>query len=68
MVEVTKEVRLDLQQEMRVLNEVESPESDVENYVQTLENILAHKVSEIEKLRARLHNFQGKLQQEKQLS
>lgn len=46
---------------MKVLNEVESPESDVEAYVGSLDNILAHKIAEIEKLRARLRNFQGKL-------
>ena len=51
-----------------MLNEVESPESDVEAYVGSLDNILAHKIAEIEKLRARLRNFQGKLQQEKHLS
>ncbi len=51
-----------------MLNEVESPDSDVENYVQTLENILTHKINEIDKLRARLRDFHSKLQQEKQLS
>ncbi|EGR27415.1 kinesin motor domain protein [Ichthyophthirius multifiliis] len=61
MVELTK-------QEMVLLHEVDKPASDVDLYVQNLDNILMHKSDIIQQLRQRLQKFRMHLKKEEILS
>ena len=51
-----------------LLHEVDKPGSDVDEYVDSLDAILAHKMEIISLLRGRLTNFKNHLRQEEILS
>lgn len=53
---------------MGLINDVDKPGSDIENYVVTLDKLLADKVDRINSLRARLHNFNVMLKDEEALA
>ena len=53
---------------MVLLNEVDKPGSDVDEYVYSLDAILAHKMEIISLLRGRLFNFRDHLKTEEMLS
>ena len=53
---------------MMLLHEVDKPGSDVDEYVDSLDAILAHKMEIISLLRGRLHNFKDHLKEEELLS
>mmetsp|Transcript_24480 Transcript_24480/g.34402 ORF Transcript_24480/g.34402 Transcript_24480/m.34402 type:complete len:125 (+) Transcript_24480:156-530(+) len=57
-----------VKQEMLLLNEVDKPGSDVDEYVYSLDAILAHKMEIIGLLRGRLGNFRDHLKTEEMLS
>jgi len=57
-----------VKQEMLLLHEVDKPGSDVEEYVTSLDAILAHKMEVISVLRGRLLGFHEHLKQEEGLS
>jgi len=57
-----------VKQEMVLLNEVDKPASDIDEYVDSLDAILAHKMEMISMLRSRLHKFRGHLREEEALS
>jgi len=57
-----------VKQEMVLLNEVEKPASDIDEYVDSLDTILAHKVEMINLLRSKLQVFKGHLREEEALS
>jgi len=57
-----------VKKEMSLLKDVEQPASDIDEYVDTLDNILAHKVEMINMLRAKLHKFKSNLKEEQALS
>lgn len=53
---------------MMLLHEVDKPGSDVDEYVDSLDSILAHKVDIISALRLRLSTFKNHLKEEELLS
>ncbi len=53
---------------MMLLHEVDKPGSDVDEYVESLDAILAHKVEIISTLRNRLKTFREHLKEEEILS
>ena len=53
---------------MVLLNDVEKPASDIDEYVDSLDTILAHKVEMINLLRNKLQSFKGHLREEEALS
>jgi len=53
---------------MMLLHEVDKPGSDVDEYVESLDAILAHKMEIISLLRGRLYNFKEHLREEEILS
>jgi len=53
---------------MALLNEVDKPASDIDEYVESLDAILAHKAEMIHMLRSRLHKFKDHLREEEALS
>lgn len=53
---------------MMLLHEVDKPGSDVDEYVDSLDAILAHKMEIISLLRGRLTNFRDHLREEEILS
>jgi len=57
-----------VKQEMTLLNEVDKPASDIDEYVDSLDAILAHKAEMINMLRSRLHKFRDHLREEEALS
>ena len=57
-----------VKQEMMLLHEVDKPGSDVEEYIASLDAILAHKVELIQVVRGRLTGFNQHLKQEEELS
>ena len=57
-----------VKQEMMLLHEVDKPGSDVEEYIASLDAILAHKVELIQVVRGRLTAFNQHLKQEEELS
>lgn len=57
-----------VKQEMVLLNEVDKPASDIDEYVDSLDSILAHKMEMISMLRSRLIKFKGHLREEEALS
>ncbi|KAL0481387.1 kinesin family member [Acrasis kona] len=57
-----------MKQEMRLLNEVEKPNSAIDGYVHELDGILVKKAQAIKVLRDRLANFQQHLREEEILS
>ena len=59
---------LSISQEMVLLNEVDKPASDIDEYVDSLDAILAHKMEMISLLRSNLHKFRGHLREEEALS
>jgi len=57
-----------IKQEMMLLHEVDKPGSDVDEYVESLDAILAHKMELIAGLRGRLLSFREHLKEEEFLS
>ena len=57
-----------VKQEMLLINEVDKPGSDIDNYVTSLDKILKEKAERIEKTRLKLKNFQTLLKDEECLS
>jgi len=57
-----------VKQEMGLLSEVEKPASDIDEYVDSLDAILLHKVEMINMLRTKLHRFKSNLREEEALS
>jgi len=57
-----------VKQEMVLLSEVEKPASDIDEYVNNLDAILAHKADMINMLRTRMHKFREHLREEEALS
>jgi len=57
-----------IKQEMMLLHEVDKPGSDVDEYVESLDAILAHKMELIAGLRGRLFSFREHLKEEEFLS
>lgn len=57
-----------VKKEMSLLNDVEKPASDIDEYVDALDNILLHKVEMINMLRTKLHKFKSCLKEEQALS
>jgi hypothetical protein len=53
---------------MALLNEVDKPGSDIDEYVENLDTILAHKIDLINMLRAKLGTFRQHLKEEEALS
>lgn len=53
---------------MTLLGEVEKPASDIDEYVNNLDAILAHKMEMIGMLRGRIHKFRDHLREEEALS
>lgn len=53
---------------MNLINEVDRPGSDIEQYVQSLDKCLAEKAEKINALRARLFKFSVMLKDEETLS
>ena len=53
---------------MTLLNEVEKPASDIDEYVDALDNILLQKVEMINMLRTKLTKFKSSLKEEQALS
>jgi hypothetical protein len=53
---------------MGLINEVDKPGSDIENYVVTLDRLLADKVDKINSLRGRLQKFNIMLKDEEALA
>jgi hypothetical protein len=53
---------------MSLINEVDKPGSEIENYVSSLDKILADKVNKINSLRSRLQKFNILLKDEEALS
>ncbi len=53
---------------MVLLNEVEKPASDIDEYVDSLDTLLSHKVEMINMLRTKLQTFKGHLREEEALS
>lgn len=54
--------------EMAMLQEVDQPGSSIDQYVDSLEAVLAQKMDGIRKLQSRLDRFKGKLRQEDLMS
>jgi hypothetical protein len=59
---------LPLCREMAMLQEVDQPGSSIDQYVDSLEAVLAQKLDGIRKLQGRLDRFKGKLRQEDLMS
>jgi len=57
-----------IKQEMVLLHEVDKPASDVDEYVDSLDAMLSHKLEMIEMLKGKLHNFRSHLKEEESLS
>eukprot|EP01016_Furgasonia_blochmanni_P035486 TRINITY_DN3936_c0_g1_i2.p2 TRINITY_DN3936_c0_g1~~TRINITY_DN3936_c0_g1_i2.p2 ORF type:complete len:104 (+),score=24.55 TRINITY_DN3936_c0_g1_i2:242-553(+) len=57
-----------IKQEMVLMNEVDKPGSDVDEYVESLDALLTHKMEIISVLKNRLANFRGNLREEEMLS
>jgi len=57
-----------VKQEMNILNEVEKPASDIDEYVNNLDAILMHKIEMITMLRTKLNKFRSDLREEQTLS
>lgn len=53
---------------MNLINEVDKPGSDIENYVVNLDKVLLEKVKKITKIRQRLKKFRVMLKDEEALS
>jgi hypothetical protein len=53
---------------MALLNEVDKPASDIDDYVENLDAILTHKVSIINELKEKLNQFRNHLKEEEMLS
>ena len=53
---------------MQLLNEVDKPGSDVEEYAKSLDKVLLGKIKIITELRGRLVQFYGHLKTEEQMS
>lgn len=53
---------------MMLLHEVDKPGSDVDEYVTSLDAILAHKIELMSHLRGRLKDFKDHLKEEEMLS
>ena len=53
---------------MNILNDVDKPGSDVEEYVGNLETILTHNMAMIQEMQDKLKNFRGFLKREASLS
>lgn len=53
---------------MNLINEVDKPGSDIENYVVNLDKVLLEKVEKISKIRQRLKKFRVMLKDEEALS
>ena len=59
---------LNILQEMNLINEVDKPGSDIENYVVNLDKVLLDKVRKINEIRQRLRKFRIMLKDEEALS
>lgn len=57
-----------VKQEMNIINEVDKPGSDIDEYVNHLDTILMHKVEMINMLRTKLQKFKSDLKDEQTLS
>jgi len=57
-----------VKQEMVLLHEVDKPGSDVDEYVDNLDNLLAHKLEVISMIRGKLLMFKEHLKEEELLS
>jgi len=57
-----------IKQEMVLLHEVDKPASDIDEYVQNLDNMLSHKAQMIEVLKGKLGRFREHLKEEETLS
>lgn len=57
-----------VKQEMLLINEVDKPGSDIDNYVTSLDKILKEKAERIDKTRSKLLKFQNLLKEEEFLS
>jgi kinesin family protein 2/24 len=57
-----------VKQEMMLLHEVDKPGSDVDEYVESLDAILAHKMEIISVMRSRLRGFKDHLKEEELMS
>jgi len=57
-----------VKQEMALLNEVEKPSSNIDEYIDNLDAILLHKLDMITMLRDRIHKFKGILKEEQAVS
>jgi len=57
-----------IKQEMVLLHEVDKPASDIDEYVQNLDNMLSHKAQMIEMLKGKLGRFREHLKEEEALS
>ena len=53
---------------MVLLHEVDKPASDIDEYVQNLDNMLSHKAQMIEMLKGKLFRFREHLKEEEALS
>ena len=53
---------------MLLLHEVDKPGSDVDEYVESLDALLSHKMEIISVLKSRLHQFKDHLKEEELLS
>ena len=62
------EVVSKVKDEMQLLNEVDKPGSDVEEYAKNLDKVLLDKIKIISGLRDQLLNFYGHLKTEEQMS
>ena len=51
-----------------MLEEVDKPGSEINVYVENLDKVLNHQLSQIENLTSRLKRFKGQLQEEQRLS
>ena len=53
---------------MKLIQEVQKPNSDIKTYVHTLSSILAHKIDMITTLKLKIDEFSFHLEQEEKLS
>ena len=57
-----------LKEEMKILYEVQKPNSDIKQYVQTLHSVLDHKIKMMIQLKEKVESFGDHLLEEERLS
>jgi predicted RNase H-like nuclease (RuvC/YqgF family) len=65
--QIDNEVEM-VKEEMKLLYEVQRPNSDIKTYASTLKQVLRHKMDMISSLLQQVDEFQGHLEEEEQLA